>query len=192
MRLRHFLFVSIAALLLLPAPARADWFVSPMIGGNFGGDAPSTDRKPAFGVSFGYMGAGIVGFEGQLMYTNQFFAPKSVIGSNNVTSLMGNVIVGAPIGDVRQFRPYVSGGVGLLRSRIGGNAGDLFDVSSNDFGMNIGGGGMVFLSPNVGLRGDLRYFRSINGSSTNGLIPVDVDLGSFHFWQATGGVAFRF
>lgn len=180
--------------LLLAVPARADWFVSPLVGGNFGGDTNSDSRKAPFGVSFGYMGASIVGAEAQVMYTPSFFGDKDVIGGNNVFSLMGNVIVGAPLGTTEhQIRPYVSGGLGLLRSRIGGSAGDLFDLTANDFGMNIGAGAMGFFSPHVGLRGDVRYFRSLNGDRSF-LDPFDLSSSGsrFNFWQATGGVAFKF
>lgn len=193
MKVRNLLWMSALALLLAAPSARADFFVSPMVGGNFGGDTNTNSRKAPFGVSFGYMGAGIIGAEAQLMYTPSFFGDKSLIGSNNVFSLMGNVIVGAPIGGDRQIRPYVSGGVGILRSRIGGSATDLFDVTQNDFGMNIGGGAMGFFSPHVGLRGDVRYFRSLNGSrSFLDAIDLTTNTGRFNFWQATGGVAFRF
>jgi opacity protein-like surface antigen len=182
---------SALAVLLAAAPARADWFVSPLVGGNFGGDTNDDSRKAPFGVSFGYMGAGIIGAEAQLMYTPSFFGDRDLIGTNNVFSLMGNVIVGAPLGGERQVRPYVSGGLGLLRSRIGGDATDLFDVTENDFGMNVGAGVMGFFSQHVGLRGDIRYFRSLNGDNLllDG-IPLSGD--RFDYWQATGGVAFRF
>jgi hypothetical protein len=192
MKVRKLLWMSALAL-ALAAPARADWFVSPLIGGNFGGDTNTSSRKAPFGVSFGYMGAGVVGFEGQFMYTPSFFGDKDLIGTNNVASLMGNVIVGAPIGGDRQVRPYVSGGLGLLRSRIGGAATDLFDVNQNDFGLNVGGGVMGFFSPHVGLRGDIRYYRSINNDrSFLDEIDLTQNNGRFNFWQATGGVAFRF
>jgi opacity protein-like surface antigen len=193
MRIRKVLLLSALALLLAAPSARADWFLTPFIGGNFGGDTNTNSRKAPFGVSFGYMGAGIVGAEALLNYTPSFFGDKNLIGSNNVFSLMGNVIVGAPIGGERQIRPYVSGGVGILRSRIGGAATDLFNITSNDFGMNLGAGAMGFFSEHVGLRGDVRYFRAINGSrSFLDNINLTSNTGHLNFWQATGGVAFRF
>jgi len=47
----------------------------------------------------------------------------------------------------------------------------------------------MFLGEHAGVRGDIRYFRSIGDNSSNG---VDLSLGSFHFWRATAGVTFRF
>jgi hypothetical protein len=186
--------MSVLALLLAAPAARADWFLTPFIGGNFGGDTNTNSRKAPFGVSFGYMGGGIIGVETQMTYTPSFFGNKDLIGDNNVFSLMGNLIVGAPVGSwAHQIRPYVSGGVGLLRARVGGNANDLFNVTENDFGLNVGGGAMGFFSPHVGLRGDVRYFRSLNGDRAF-LDPINltVNTGRFNFWQATGGIAFKF
>ena len=195
MRVRNLAWMSMVALLLGAPSARADYFVSPFVGGNFGGDTNSNSRKAPFGVSFGYMGGGIIGAEAQLMYTPSFFGDKNLIGSNNVFSLMGNVIVGAPLGSWdRQIRPYVSGGVGLLRSRIGGDANDVFNITQNDLGLDIGAGAMGYFSSHVGLRGDVRYFRSLTGTRnlfTNGNLAA-VDLGNFDFWQATAGVTFKF
>jgi hypothetical protein len=98
---------------------------------------------------------------------------------------MGNVIVGAPLGAVR---PYASGGLGLIATRVDSASQFLTNVTSNEFGTNIGGG-VMFLGEHAGVRGDIRYFRSIGDNSSNG---VDLSLGSFHFWRATAGVTFRF
>lgn len=190
MKVKKVLLMALLAVVLAAPSARADWFVSPLIGVNFGGDTNDESRKPPVGVSLGYMGAGVIGFETTFLYTPQFFNDKDLIGDNNVWSWMGNLIVGAPIGDERQIRPYVSGGVGVLRSRIGGDADDLFDISRNDFGVNAGVGVMGFFTPNVGLRGDVRYFRSVSDDDEGE--GFDLDFGSFDFWQVTAGIAFRF
>jgi hypothetical protein len=49
---------------------------------------------------------------------------------------------------------------------------------------------MVFFTDNVGLRGDLRYFRSFAGDVDEN--DIDLRLGGFHFWRASAGVTFRF
>ena len=69
----------------------------------FGADAKDLEHF-TYGGNVAWMGAGIVGVEGDFGYTPNFFEPKDsansndLVGSNNVTTLMGNVIVGAPIG----------------------------------------------------------------------------------------------
>jgi hypothetical protein len=76
-----------------------------------------------------------------------------------------------------------------MRSHVDG--GDLFDdVSSNDFGVNVGGGVIGYLNDRVGIRGDLRYFRSLRDTDADE-DDVDFELADFSFWRATVGVTFR-
>ena len=73
--------------------------------------------------------------------------------------------------------------------------GDLFDsVSRNDFALNVGGGLTGYFNDHVGLRGDLRYFRSLQGNSNGGIIidPRNFNLGNFDFWRGTVGLSLRF
>jgi opacity protein-like surface antigen len=83
-------------------------------------------------------------------------------GSSNVTRFMVNAIVGAPVGGTTGggFRPYFSGGLGLLQTNVE-DAESLFEVNNSEFGFNLGGGAMGFVSDHVGLRGDIRYFRAL-------------------------------
>jgi outer membrane protein with beta-barrel domain len=199
-------FVVAASLVVLtsaamPSKASADWLFTPFIGGTFGGNAfvggtgddfkNTFERKLVYGASLGWMGAGIIGLEADFGYSPNFFRGDNnsdninFIGDGNVTTLMGNLVVGAPLGAVR---PYASGGVGLLKSSVD-NAGQFLNVSRNDFGYDIGGGVMGFFGGNVGLRGDIRYFRSLQSNDPNG---IDFSLGSFRFWRGTVGVTFKF
>jgi opacity protein-like surface antigen len=178
----------LGGVLALPSPARADWFFTPYIGANFNGDSPDTNLN--FGGSLGYMGGGIVGFEVDFGHSPNFWKDSGMNVDGNVTSLMANVIVGAPIGGQgKSVRPYVSGGAGLLRSNID-NVDDFFDVKDNSFGFNAGGGVMVFLTDNVGLRGDVRYFRSLQDKDSGD--DLDLGPGDVNFWRGSLGVAFRF
>jgi opacity protein-like surface antigen len=185
--------------LAIPAQARADWIFTPYIGANFsrGGDIfdlDSGNTSVSFGGSLGWMGAGILGLEMDFGYAPDFFETDDVTSlDGNVTSFMGNVIIGIPIGGQTGggVRPYVSGGAGLLRSRLD-DVEDFFDLNENSFGVNAGAGLMVFFTDNVGLRGDLRYFRSLSDDDNDDDNDLDLNLGAFHFWRATAGVAFRF
>ena len=104
---------------------------------------------------------------------------------------MANVVLGAPIGGQSGMgiRPYASGGVGIIRSQIG-DAEDLFDVDSNDWGFNVGAGVTGFFADNVGLRGDVRYFRSLQDNEPDD--ELDVALGDLRFWRGSVGITFRF
>ncbi len=200
MRRRAGGILGVAAALMIfaaPSPARAEGFVSPWIGVNFGNnpfenlDEDVADGgRTSYGVTAGYMGAGIIGGEFDFGYSPSFFGDDSDFGSNNVLTAMGNVIIGIPIGGTRGagVRPYVTAGLGLIRTSYGPI--DDFDaVSNNDFGYNLGAGIMGYFATHVGIRGDVRYFRSLQDNSSGG--DVDFDLGSFHFWRASIGLVIK-
>ena len=175
------------ALVWAPVSARADGFVSPFIGTNFGTD--SGNGRASFGANAGYMGGGVIGGELDFGYAPSFFGNAGDFGSNYVMDAMGNLIVGVPIGGTRGagVRPYVTIGAGLIRSQItAGVANAVVAVSDNDLGVNAGAGLMGFMSQHVGLRGDVRYFRNLTGDTAN-----NIDFGSFHFWRASFGVVLR-
>ena len=185
-----------------PARASADWLFTPFIGVNWGGSASFNtsgfdfedefEKRMTFGASLGWMGDGPVGFEFDFGFAPNFFENTAgegdfPFGDSNVTTLMANLVVGAPTGNVR---PYASGGVGIIRSRID-DAEDIFDdLSTNDWGFNVGGGVSGFFSDRVGIRGDVRYFRSLQDNEPDD--EFDLALGSFHFWRGTVGLVFRF
>ena len=185
------------AALSAPAVARADGYVSPWAAVQFGGRIDTSalradvdHSRASFGVTAGGMGGGIIGGEVDFGYSPRFFGTKNDFGDNTVIDLMGNIIVGIPIGGTTGggVRPFVTGGVGLIRTQIDG--GGLFNVSStvsdNEFGFNFGGGVMGFFGQHFGLRGDVRYMRVFTGDPINGL-----DLGRLNFTRLSLGVVFR-
>ena len=177
------------ALALSPATARADWLFTPNVGTTFGG-ATNGQEHFTYGAAIGWMGAGVFGWEADLSYTPEFFEGNDndfdFIDSSNTTSVMFNAIVGAPVGGQfgPGFRPYVTGGIGMLQRELQ-SADALFDVSSTDWGFNLGGGAMGFMTDHVGFRGDLRYIRSFED------LDETIDAGSFDFWRGTAGITFR-
>ena len=181
------------ALVLAPASARADWLFTPNIGAGFGGDASGREHL-SWGASIGWMGAGVFGWEADFAVTPEFFEGDDddldLLDSSNVTTFMVNALVGVPVGGTTGggFRPYFSGGVGMLQSNITA-ADELFEVDNNDFGFNLGGGAMGFMTDNVGFRGDIRYYRALSDPEEDN--EFDIDFGDFDFWRASGGVTFR-
>ena len=175
------------AVAMAPAAARAEGYVSPWAGINFGADVE--DGRGAFGVNAGAMGGGIFGAEASFGYSPSFFGTENEFGNNTVIDLMGNLIVGIPIGGQSGagFRPYVTGGIGMIRTQIDG--GTLLDVSiaDNDLGWNVGAGVMGFFNDHFGLRGDLRYLSNFSDTS---LDDLDFD-GTFNYWRASVGVVIR-
>ena len=192
---------------VMAKPASADWLLTPYVGVVFGGSANTFkvnsladefEQRISFGASAAWMGAGKLGLEVDYHLAPNFYQITGGTGNvqlldldSSVQTLMGNVILGAPIGGTtgKGFRPYAVGGIGLMRSSLDG-ADELFDnLSNNELGVNVGGGAHVFFSDNVGMRGDLRYFRGLQKGDDGG---QDLDFEDFDFWRATLGVTFRF
>ena len=167
---------------LAPAPAFADGFFSPWAGINFANEP--ADGRGSFGLTGGSMAGGVIGGEIDFGYSPSFFGEENVFGNNNVVTFMGNLIVGLPLGGTQgpSVRPYVTAGGGLIRSKI-----DVLstDISSNDFGINAGGGVMLFFGDRLGVRGDLRYFRTGWGDFEF------FDFESVDFWRASVGLVLR-
>jgi len=173
-------------LMLTSAPARAEGFITPFIGYNFGGDSGNCrsltdcqEKRTNIGVSIGRTGTP-VGFESDFSFATNFFgdAPDS---KNSVFTAMGNLLVGIGVGPVR---PYVVGGVGLIRPHVSAFS---IDSDKNAFGYDIGGGVSGYLSPHIGLRGDIRHFHTLQ----------DVDVLIFTgeklaFWRASVGLVLKF
>ena len=89
------------------APARADVVLTPYVGSLFGGDLP--DNKVSYGATASFMGGGIFGAEVSFNWTPEFVPATSTHGDVRQASVMGNLIVGIPIGSSDQaghVRPY--------------------------------------------------------------------------------------
>jgi hypothetical protein len=104
---------------------------------------------------------------------------------------MANFTAGVPIQSRggAGVRPYAVGGIGLIRQRFD-LAGGIVGYSATDLGYDVGGGIMIFAGRNFGIRGDVRHFRSIGGSTVSDLL--DLQPGGFNFTRATVGVTFRY
>ena len=176
------------AIVFAPAQARADGYVNPWIGVNA---LNGTDEgNITFGVTTGYMGAGVFGFEADFGYSPHFFTLDNDLTSRTGVTIMGNAILGIPIGGTHGagIRPFVSSGIGLIRTMTGFENVSGFSSSTNSLGWDAGVGMMGFFNDHIGLRGDLRYFRTFEDSITG------IDLlngGRLRFWRFSGGVTFR-
>ena len=181
--------VILGLLAAAPAPAAAQTFISPFIGFDFGGDSgcPTAsgceDKNSNLGVAVGKLGA-IAGGEVELGYARDFFGDTPGVDSS-VLTLMFNVIVGPKIGPVR---PFVLGGLGIIKSRVEFDAGSLLDTG-NEFGYNLGGGVMLMFGDHIGVRGDIRRFKSLSETDILGFSLAEVKLG---FNRASAGLVLGF
>lgn len=185
--LKAVLVAGVVAMLWAPTQARAEGYISPFAGVHFGND--QLEKKMVYGANAGWMGAGVIGAELDFGWAPDAFG-ESV--DNHVLDLMGNLIVGIPVGGTSGpgIRPYVTGGLGMIQTVIGSGISGVDDYDKKDFGFNLGAGAMGFFSDHVGLRGDVRYFRTINNNDSS-LDDVDFDLGGFDFWRASVGLVIR-
>ena len=188
--IKSLIIASAAAVVLAPMQARADGFVTPWVGSAFGSSIKN--GQASIGVSAGGMGAGIIGGEADFGWSPSFFGTKSDFGNNTVINLMGNVIIGIPVGGTHGagVRPYVVGGLGLIRSQIDGGTIATVSSSNNMFGWDAGGGVMGYFNEHVGLRGDMRYLRATSDLKS-GVSSLDLAGNQLHFWRASVGVVFR-
>lgn len=154
-----------------PRQARAEGYVNPWAGVVFGNDA-AEKKFGSFGLALGDAGH-VVGFEANIGYAPDFFDEAI---DNSVLDLMGNVVIGPMAGNNGYgIRPFVTGGLGLIRSKVE-------DFSENDLGFNVGGGVFAYFSPRVGFRGTVRYLRTLNADD------LGIDAGQFHYWRAELGI----
>jgi opacity protein-like surface antigen len=196
MALHRALLIGLLLTVLTPGVARADFLITPFFGANFGGDSGEelSDAVDAsqynWGVSLAWMGAGVFGFEGDIGYSNDFFG-KTDRGGSSVLTMSGNLLLGIPFGGQRGFgvRPYGVVGVGVVRPE-----GDAFPESeafgSNHVAWNFGGGVKVFFASHVGVRADVRYFRTFEAVD---LFDFDVnEAGDLDFTRGSIGFILRF
>lgn len=186
-----------AALLLLPASARAEWFLTPFAGTSTGGS--TVDSRINFGAAAGWMGRGPVGFELDASWTPDFFdtgmaAADPLVSDSSVSTWMANIVLAPPAGDGpaadgMTWTPYVSAGLGAVRTRVESDLG-LVDIKETNLGWNAGAG-LMAMWERWGLRGDARYFRAMQEEVGDGLL-TDEDDKAFSFWRLTAGLVFRF
>jgi opacity protein-like surface antigen len=175
---------------LAPDAAHAQGFVSPFIGYDFGGDSGCPeitgceDKNLNIGVSVGSLG-NVLGSELEFSYARDFFGDIPS-GSSSVLTLMGNLML-APRFAVAQ--PYVLIGLGLIKTNVEFSAPQLLESNNNHFGWDVGGGLIVFFSPNLGVRGDIRYFHAFQDLNLLGISLGDTKLD---FGRAAAGLVFRF
>ena len=160
-------FVAVSA-----GPASAQGFISPLIGYDFGGDSgcPQAtgceDKNLNWGVGVGTLGSAI-GFEEEFAYARDFFG-KTPTRSSSVLTVMSNLMIAPAIGPVH---PFLIGGVGLMKTHVDFTTSSLLSTKENGAAWDAGAGLLVLAGGHVGLRGDVRHFRSFKDFDVLG-VPI--------------------
>jgi hypothetical protein len=184
----------------MPSPAAADFLITPFLGSAFGGDtnivnfgAGAEKSKLAIGASAAWLSSGIVGFEVDFGYSPRFFEGGALssltLPHSRVASLTGNMLLAVPLSVTREsLRPYFVAGIGLLHASTS-DAALVLPIRRNLAAIDIGGGAIGFVDPNVGVRFDVRRFSSLaSGDSLGPLIGGE----RLSFWRASVGVTVRY
>ena len=195
---RAFLF----CLLLLgasSADASADFLITPFFGTTFAGNTTLLDldvgaassKHWTYGGSAAWLSDQVLGVEADFAMTPGFFenddSGTGLVVSSRVTTLTGNVLAALPLSVTREsLRPYVTGGLGLLRANVDDLIG--LNEAGNWFGMQVGAGAMGFLTNRTGVRFDLRYARTFSRDNT----LLGDRQAKLSFWRATVGVTLRY
>lgn len=201
------LLLGTVLVLITAGPAQAEWQFTPFVGYTFKGATSLVDIEEAAGTRHWNLGGTVtvigdlpLGLEAHVVYTPGFFQREGtgMVGALDVISsrtyaFMGNAVIAMP----RQWnryglRPFASGGLGLLHAAAQDQL-NILPVRINLLGMNAGGGAVGFVTDRVGLRFDLRYFRSVQGPDVESLDPP-ISSGlpvRLRYWTASIGVVFR-
>jgi len=192
---RRALFLTVFAVGLTffgAAGASAQGFVSPFIGYDFGGDSSCPqvtgceDKRLNLGLGLGVMN-NVVGFEEEFAYAKDFFGTAPQL-SSSVLTVMSNLMIVPNVGPVR---PYVTGGLGLIKTHVDLNSpGTVFSSDNNNFGWNVGGGVMVLFNGRIGVRGDIRYFHSFQNFDVGPIVSISGE--KLDFGRASVGFVARF
>ena len=178
-------------LLVRPSTASADVLLTPFAGVSiFDGE-----NKGTFGASIGFGGLIGVDFEAARLQLGTYEGLPIVDLDAHATTFMGNFVVRLPAGPVQ---PY--GAVGIGAMRVTGEidvpfVGDVVSADAQDVAWNIGGGVHLFPTPSVGIRGDVRHFRTTDVTFDDILDIGGIDelpLPEFDFWRVTAGVTIKF
>lgn len=188
------LVMTLGLLVAAAGPARADGFIVPYWGYNFGGDANCPnfsgceDKRSNIGVSLGKMGS-VFGFEQDFGLSKDFFGTAPNV-ENSVFTMMSNLLVGVGAGPVQ---PYVLFGVGLIRPHTSVTLTQIITADKNSLGYDIGGGVTGYFVRHVGIRGDVRRFQTLQDVPLVNSFATGVFANQkLSFWRASLGIAFRF
>lgn len=203
--MRQHLFSVVLAIVLIAGVAAnvsADWVITPYAGLNWGAKVTFNDAALSYDdefksrINFGAAAAWLTGpfaVEFDFGYLPGFFGDRKAdddfeFGPSRLLTMMANVGYTPDI-RIAGVRPYAAGGFGVLQTHIEDEF-DLFTVKSTNAAFNVGGGGELPLGAKYGIRGDVRYFRTVQEK-----LPareVDVAIGKLSFWRVTGGVTIKF
>ena len=192
---RQVLRASVLAVMICtcaPAMAHADFLVEPFFAWTHNKE---TDRWIPGGGAAAEFATGWLLVGGELGYAGGYFDPDldvlDLVASSHVLTISGTAGLTWPARrDADRFFPYFTVGVGWMRQDARDRAG-FIDVKRNDPAVNYGGGIRVLVSEFLGVRADVRHFRSLRDPFPSP-DPLVADLERVNFWRVGIGAVVRF
>lgn len=194
--------LALAVLALWPASVSAqEWQVKPFLGLTFGGATTIVDVEEAADNRHLVIGGSVMrlgemlGLEADFGFAPGFFQTGDLrqVDRSAVTTLTGSVVVALPRRLTEYtLRPYVAAGLGLMRIRLDVRSAapqDVFVFTRHLVAFDVGGGVTGFLTDQVGLSWDLRYFRNITGEDRGD--GQTFGAPRLSYWRLTMGVVLR-
>jgi Outer membrane protein beta-barrel domain len=189
-RLRALIGVLICT--LAPSTAHADFLVEPFF--VWTRNKETARWLPGGGAAVEYA-AGWLLVGGEVGYASDYFDPSvnvgDLIAASHVLTIAGTAGITMPARrDADRFFPYATVGVGWMRQHARDRGGSI-DVQRNDPALNFGGGVRFLFSEFLGVRADVRHFRSLRDPFESP-DPLVADLERVNFWRVGVGAVIRF
>jgi opacity protein-like surface antigen len=198
---RTLALVAVFALGMAPSAA-AQWAVTPYAGVNWGTAATFNDAALSYDDEFKLsmnVGAALTwttgpwGVELDFGYLPSLFGDRKAdddfeFASNRALTMMANGLF-MPQVRVLGMQPYAAGGIGVIVTHIEDEF-EVFTLDSTNLAFNVGGGVRIPVGSRYSVRGDARYFRTIQEKLPER--EVDVAIGSLEFWRFGGGFTIGF
>lgn len=177
---------------MVPSPASADFLVEPFLAWSRN---PAPSRWVLGGGASAAFTRGWLLAGGEVGYAAGFFEPEEdvldLVASSHVLTVTGHAGVGLPPrSDEDRYLPYVTAGLGWMRQEARDREG-LAAVTRSDPALHVGGGAHLMITDFLGVRADLRYFRSLR-DPYEAPDPIVADLGRLSFWRLAIGAVIRF
>ncbi len=196
---RAVLCTALALTVLAPAPAYAEWFLTPFLGLKFGGSTSIVDLDQAaeqstfaFGASVSRVGQGLFGVEVEGAFIPGYFERddvlKPLVASSYVVDLSGNAMFSLPPNLTGGgLRPYVTAGLGLMHAE-GVDILTFLRIRRTMPAITLGAGAGGLLTNRLGVRFDVRYLRSIAQQD-----EFQISVGrQLSYWRGTVGIAIKY
>ena len=192
-RLPRVFFVASVLLVALPRAARADFFVIPFAGMKFGGSTSIVDlelaagkKKLVLGVAALKIDNRVIGFEAEFGNIAGYFGNEDVAAErplvkpgSYVNDLTGSLVFSLPPGATGGgLRPYAVVGGGLIHAETLDYL-EVLQVRRTMPAINLGVGAIGLITPNVGVRFDVRHLRSLSSDPPLGGVGRSISYSRF-------------